>query len=365
MTEIICDYCKTSFSNIYTLNNHQKKAKYCLILQSKIVKEEKREFKCGHCNKILSSKQNLDFHTKKCEIVVDNILLECEYCNKILSTKQNLYNHQLTCIDKKNKEIEELKEQLKELENLKNLKIINERTESQLEELKEQLKELEKLKNLKIINETIESQLVDYKNQIKELEKLKNLKIINETIESQLEDYKKQNTELQKTIERLSLRAIDKPTTTNNTVNNTLNISGSIDFNNIDRIKDKINEDYNINYAVNGQRGIAQFLVDKVLTDDNGKLIYICTDPSRHIFKYKDNDGEIKKDVEAKKLTNYIVNGGIKRKTVEISEKWYTDEDGNMDMEKFSIMMDPQQNVIKLKEDNTIFKKELASMTVI
>jgi hypothetical protein len=86
----------------------------------------------------------------------------------------------------------------------------------------------------------------------------------------QLEDYKKQNTELQKTIERLSLRAIDKPTTTttNNTVNNTLNISGSLDFNNID-------------------------------------------------------------------------------------------------MEKFSIMMDRQQNVIKLKEDNTIFKKELASMTVI
>ena len=32
--------------------------------------------------------------------------------------------------------------------------------------------------------------------------------------------------------------------------------------------------------------------------------MYVCTDPSRQIFKYKDISGELKKDVEAKKLTN-------------------------------------------------------------
>lgn len=161
----------------------------------------------------------------------------------------------------------------------------------------------------------------------------------------------------------MSLRAIDKPTTTNNTTNNTLNIASSIDFNDVSKIKDIINDEFDINYAVNGQKGLARFVTDKFLTDIDGKLLYICTDPSRQIFKYKDSTGEIKKDVEAKKLTNYIVDGGIKLKTVNISNDWYTNDDGNIDMNKFNIMLDQQQSIHKLNDDNNSFKKELASIT--
>lgn len=39
-------------------------------------------------------------------------------------------------------------------------------------------------------------------------------------------------------------------------------------------------------------------------------------------FKYKNSDGEINKDIEAKKLIKYIVNGGIKVKSVEIAREW-------------------------------------------
>ena len=158
----------------------------------------------------------------------------------------------------------------------------------------------------------------------------------------------------------MGLRAIDKPTTTNNT---TLNITTSIDFNDTDKIKDIINDDFNIDYAVNGQKGLARFVTDKFLTDKNGNLLYICTDPSRQIFKYKDSTGEIKKDVEAKKLTNYIVDGGIKQKTVDVANEWYTDDDGNLDINKFNIMLDQQQSIFKIKDDNNSFKKELASLT--
>ena len=146
--------------------------------------------------------------------------------------------------------------------------------------------------------------------------------------------------------------------------NTTLNITSCIDFDNIDKIKDVIENDFNINYAINGQKGIANFVKDKILKDDNGKPLYICTDPSRQIFKYKDSAGEIKKDVEAKKLTEYIVDGGIKKKTVDIASKWYTDDNGSIDMEKFDMMMDPQQSILKIKDDNNTFKKELASLTV-
>ena len=121
--------------------------------------------------------------------------------------------------------------------------------------------------------------------------------------------------------------------------------------------------DFNINYAINGQKGIARFIKDKFLKDDNGNLLYICTDPSRQIFKYKDSSGEIKKDVEAKKLTEYIVDGGIKKKTVDVANEWYTSDKG-IDMERFDIMMEPQQSIIDLKNDNNVFKKELTSLTV-
>ena len=63
MTKITCQYCQKEFSNIYTLKNHQKNAKYCLILQGKI---NKKELKCDFCDKILSSKQNLSNHQNLC-----------------------------------------------------------------------------------------------------------------------------------------------------------------------------------------------------------------------------------------------------------------------------------------------------------
>ena len=99
------------------------------------------------------------------------------------------------------------------------------------------------------------------------------------------------------------------------------------------------------------------------MKDKNGDLMYVCTDPSRQIFKYKDISGELKKDVEAKKLTNYIVDGGIKKKTVDVSNKWFTNDEGKIDMDKFNIMIEKQQNILKLDGDNTGFKKELVSIT--
>ena len=64
-----------------------------------------------------------------------------------------------------------------------------------------------------------------------------------------------------------------------------------------------------------------------------------------------------------KKLTDYIVDGGIKKKTVDVANEWYTDDNGDIDMEKFNFMMDTQQSILNLKEDNNSFKKELASIT--
>lgn len=57
-----CEICKKSFVSKYSLANHQRTAKFCL----KIKGEENTEFKCEHCDKVLSTKLRLDTHMKVC-----------------------------------------------------------------------------------------------------------------------------------------------------------------------------------------------------------------------------------------------------------------------------------------------------------
>jgi hypothetical protein len=170
--------------------------------------------------------------------------------------------------------------------------------------------------------------------------------------------------DLQDKLDKIANKAIDKPIT-NNTTNNTLNFTSCIDFNDTDKIKNVIQNSLNINHIVDGQKGIANFVKDTLLTDDSGQLLYICTDPSRYIFKYKDSTGEVRKDIEAKKLTNYILEGGIRIKSATIGNEWYKDDIGDIDMNKFSIIMEQQENIMKLQDDNNNFKKELVSITTV
>ena len=289
------------------------------------------KMECNFCNKTFTSKSALNNHQKTAKYClkiqgVSKIINEfiCEYCNKEFMTKQHLLNHHNIC---KEKEF--------------HIKLKDEKEYLQKEFIKEK-KYLQKEFENKLKKK--EEENIELKQKIAELNgRLYTLKDDHELIKE------------------IAKQPKNTTTTTNN---NTLNITTSLDFDNIDRIKDVIENDFNINYAINGQKGIANFVKDKLLKDDNGKPLYICTDPSRQIFKYKDSTGEIKKDVEAKKLTEYIVDGGIKKKTVDIANKWYTNDSGGIDMEKFDMMMDPQQSILKLKDDNNTFKKELAALTV-
>jgi len=232
----------------------------------------------------------------------DKPSFKCSFCFKTFCSKQKLNKHESNCYEKNN---------------------LNSKNEI----------------------EFLKLQLLNQENQYKEqLQKQEN------NFKEQLRKQEDNCKELQKTIERLSMRAIDKPTTTNNI----LNISSSIDFKNVNDIKRIIDDDYNSLYALNGQKGAARFLVDKFLTDENGNLKYVCTDPSRHIFKFKNNKGEIKKDVEAKKLTNYIIDGGIRQKINEVLK----DDDVN-----FDVISNPKVEIHNIKNDNNSFKKELASIT--
>jgi uncharacterized protein YoxC len=372
-----CEYCNSEFKTKSALNNHKNKAKYCLILQGKIEPKEevfkcescekilsskqmlevhkekcegkkekkKEEFKCEYCDKMLSTKRNLEIHVKKCEIIEEKEEkdeFKCEYCDKILSTKHSLIYHLDIC-DKRIENIERIeKEQLQSKD--KELKEQLQNKDNKIEILKKELKDKDKL-------------LIKLKTQNEHYEK---------QIKIQKEEYKDQIKDLQDKLENLASKAIERPTSivANTTTNNSLNIATSMDFDNIDHIKNLIGNSLTINHVVDGQKGLANFVRETMLLDANGISKYVCTDPSRHIFKYKDTNGEIKKDVEAKKLTSSLVKGGIRKQTAIIGNDWLESEENSNDyLQKLELMMEFQQNIHKLGDNNTDFRKELALLT--
>ena len=292
---------------------------------------------CEFCKSILKTANILKYHqtnSKKCLEIQANCntnikssLLKCNFCKKDFSSL-NISRHYSTCKYKSQKERDDIMQQ--EIERFKS----------------ENQKEIENclIEKEKIIIEIL-SDNKNYKEQIKKLEE--------------------QNRELQHTIEKMGLKAIERPSSITNTTttNNTLNITSTIDFNDVDKVKNIIENKLDINYVIDGQKGIANFIKDNILRDDNGELIYVCTDPSRGVFKFKDTTGEVKKDLEAKKLTSYIIEGGIKKKSAVIGNEWCKDNTGEFDIKKFTILMVPQQSIMNLSQDNNVFKKELAALT--
>jgi hypothetical protein len=148
-------------------------------------------------------------------------------------------------------------------------------------------------------------------------------------------------------------------TTTNN--NKILNIS-TLDLSD-KRVKSAIDTKFVKEYIHDGQDGVAKFTVDNLLTDENGKVNYICTDTDRHMFKYKDADGEVRKDFKAKKLTNALINNGIKMKTNEIAPELYTDSEGNINQDRYLLLLKKQAEITGIGINNSTFRNALAAIT--
>jgi hypothetical protein len=303
-----CQYCNKILSTIYSLKTHQKTVKSCLQKQGK---------------------------------KIENTNLICNFCSKNFTTKDNLYNHYKICKEKMKediitKELEKIKDEHK-----KELEKIKDEHKKELEKIKdEHKKELEKIKDEHRV----------------EIDKLKEENNLFKGKISILENNKDCLFEIAK-----------QPKITNANTNNNkiLSINSYMDFSNTEHVKKLIEEKYDTKYLFQGQKGVAQFAVDYILKDDNGDLRYVCTDPSRQIFKYKDSEGFIKKDVEAKKLTGFLVNSGIQEKTHNVAIDFWTDDDGEINGQKCSALLEPAQSVKNIKEDNTVFKKELVNITCI
>ena len=181
----------------------------------------------------------------------------------------------------------------------------------------------------------------------------------------QIKEQKEQITTLQEQIISITKTAVMKSTTTNNnTINNRILNMTSLNFND-SGIKELIDDKYSIDVISEGQKGVARFAYNYILKDINGNLTYLCTDSSRKIFKFKNLTGELEKDINAQKLTNLLTENGILKATTKLAQNYWTNEDGTIDDEKLSNMISKASEIHFMKDDNTVFKNELATMTSI
>jgi len=151
-----------------------------------------------------------------------------------------------------------------------------------------------------------------------------------------------------------------QPKNTNN--NNKIKINNNF-FDNPEKIKQMIDEKLTKDYISEGQKGVAQFACNNLLKDENGNMNYICSDLSRNVFKFYNIEGNIEKDVKANKLTNMLIEAGIANKALSVAPSLWTDEDGNINSNKFLIFSPYTTEIASMQVDNSVFRNELASLT--
>lgn len=174
------------------------------------------------------------------------------------------------------------------------------------------------------------------------------LKYENTFLRNENEEFKKTIADIAKTPQTIN-------NTTNTTQNNLLMLT-PFELNR-ERFSNMIKESFTKDYMIEGQKGVAKFAVDKLLRDENGKLQYVCTDPSRQIYKFKTIEGEMERDVKARKLTKSIVEE-LKKKAQNITLQTVTD-----DSDVFMLLTNNFQDINDLEEDNAEFRNTLASLT--
>jgi hypothetical protein len=281
-------------------------------------------FTCLYCNKDYSSKSNLKNHQKSAkyclEIQKNNNLSSseldsehnsfvCNYCQKDFSSNHRYQKHQDICL-MKHKHI-----------------ILSKETE--IANIKEQLKEKD-------------AEIEEYK------QKMKTIRL---EVENQF--YKQREERSTNVVEEI---AKQPRITTNN--NQKVLISTPLDLSQ-QVFQQAIHSGFSEEYLIQGQRGAARFAVDNILKDEEGKLKYICTDASRQIFQYKNEDGTIQKDVRATKLTKALLDGDIKQASHKIACKKMDGSD-----EAFESYTSNYYEIKELENDNSEFSKELSSLTI-
>jgi hypothetical protein len=248
--------------------------------------------------------------------------MECQYCKKILQTKYSLNSHQTKtkyCLKLQGKDQTKGLFVCQGCDKDFNQKIHLSNHENVCEYCTPKVKEL-----------------------FKKIEMLENDK------NSWLEEKKILLQEKKDLIETLA----KNPRNTTN-IHNTLNLSI---FNKTEEdIKQLVDDNYNKEYLIEGQKGVARFTHSHVLkTEVNQMPIYTITDKTRGNGKYKNSNSEVVIDNGMQGLTKKI-HPSIKNKAINIAIV----EDAMNNEEVYN----GYQEIFKMDDDNSVFRDEMIRLS--
>ena len=304
-SSLICEYCKKMFSSKSNFLTHQKTAKYCIELQGK-----------------------------------DPTYFECEYCKKKFTSNQNQIEH--SCKQRENENI--LKKQRECEDKIKNT------YESKVKELERYIEEKEAYyqEKLKDKNNYFEKTIQDKQE------------YFDKTVQDKNEYIAKLEARLDKFETAVTNMAAEPKTSTKTTNvvvnNNTLNLSK-------EHVTKMLDEHFTKDIAAGGQKRLAQMVCEKMLTGADGKLTYKCVDPSRHTFEFINDDGDVERDVKAKKLTKALINSNVQQKAAAVGNQIWTKENGDVDSGMYDYCSPKVLELACLDRDDSKFRSELSALT--
>jgi len=271
---------------------------------------------CNVCNKTFSTKYNLKAHlerNKKC-INLRGIEVKSEFvciaCNHISMKRSDFQTHLATCT--------------KYLINL------------QKEQCDKKDIEINKLE------EKIEKQKQEYEAKLLQQKK---------EYEAKLEKFENAVISV--------AEASKTPTITYNTNSNNGNINNNQILNLSPEVLEPIlREKLTFDIAKQGQKGLASFVLNNMLKGPNGELKYKCKDTARQNFEYINKNGDVEKDVRAKKLSQALVDGGVEKIAGEVSSKEWKD-----DGEKYERYGEKVTEIVTLSTDDSTFRNTLTALT--
>ena len=145
------------------------------------------------------------------------------------------------------------------------------------------------------------------------------------------------------------IQTLAKNTRKTTNIHNTVNLSV---FNKSEEdIKQLVDDNYNKEYLIEGQKGVARFTHSHVLkTEENQMPMYTITDKTRGNGKYKSSNSEVVIDNGMYGLTKKL-HPSIKNKAINIAI--VEDAMNNQDV------YEGYQEVFKMDDDNSVFREEM------
>lgn len=294
------------------------------------------EIKCEFCHKVFSNKYNLKRHqenTNKCKKIQEeekNTEHICKFCKKSYTSKKYLDKHIQNCSEYKNNKIKEIEERHQiELDKIK--LEYEKKLEAEVKKLEDEYNQ-----KLHILNDKISQIQINHEIQLEENK---------EYYENLLnEQQKTHQTEKMNILENYNQMLINNNgKVVNNTINNNYNIT-LIPF-----TKDSIPiDEITIQDLKKGISGISEILLKSITVDkEKGLYNYICSDPSRNMYKYFSMERKWVKDINGQYIKD-VFYPTILPKFKEIYKNYqkhikYNEEDEDMEEE-----LEIAQRIVKL-----------------